>query len=348
MYLFCSKCQTQFPAAGQCPRCSSRLLAPGEAADALSKLAELPPKPRTTTFAGRVLAGTALALGLHLALREWLAAFGAFDESASVESYLTGYFLRFAAAMAGGLLAGAGRSQGFSGGATVGLIAGLGWLAVDSYPTLLLDAPNIGLMILIVSAAGCCALVGGRVWPPIVELPDLESPRGSSLLKLVVGQNKPEARRPTRWGRILVASLVVLFAVIAADSGRLLLKKLPNGLINLGGPAAVPSVDFQIALIGVVLGGLIAGAATGTGLRHGIIAGAVSAVAVGAAYTQQPPDSLPALEFLLDKLGARGTAFQSAAAVVLAMASIGTVSGWIGGQLFPPLRKMRRRKSDFR
>ena len=348
MYLFCSKCQTQFPAAGRCPRCSSRLLAPGEAADALSIAAELPPKPLSTTFSGRVLVGTTLALGLHLALREWLAAIGMFDESGSVEGYLAGYLVRFAAAMAGGLIAGAGRNQGFSGGATVGLIAGLGWLVIDSYPTLLLDAPNIGLMILIVSAAGCCSLVGGRVWPPIVELPEIASPRGSSLLKLVVNQNKVKLSRPTRWGRILVSTLVVLFAVIAADAGRVLLKKLPAGLINLGGPSAVPSVDFQLALLGVVLGGLIAGAGTGTGLRHGVIAGAAAAIAVGAAYTQQPPDTLPALEYMLDKLGARDTAFQSAAAVGLGMAGFGTLTGWIGGQLFPPLRKMRRRKSDFR
>ena len=348
MYLFCSTCQTQFPAAGRCPRCSSRLLAPGEAADALSIATELPPKPLSTTFGGRVLAGTALALGLHLGLREWLAAIGTFDESGSLEGYLAGYFLRFAAAMAGGLIAGAGRSQGFSGGATVGLIAGLGWLGIDSYPTLMLDAPNIGLMILIVTAAGCCALVGGRIWPPIVELPEIDSPRGSSLLKLVVNQNKVKLRRPTRWGRILVSTLVVLFAVIAADSGRVLLKKLPAGLINLGGPSAVSSVDFQIALVGIVLGGLIAGAGTGIGLRHGAIAGCTAAIAVGAAFTQQPPDTLPALEFVLDKFGARETAFESAAVVGLGIAGIGTLSGWLGGQLFPPLRKMRRRKSDFR
>ncbi len=348
MYLFCSTCQTQFPAAGRCPRCSSRLLAPAEAADALSKMAELPPKPLSTTFTGRVLVGTALALGLHLALREWLAALGIFDESISIEGYLAGYFLRFAAAMAGGLFAGAGRSQGFSGGATVGLIAGFGWLVVDSYPILQLDALNIGLMILIVSAAGCCALVGGRVWPPIVELPEIDSPRGSSLLKLVVNQNGPKLRRPMCWGRILVSSLVVLFAVISADGARILLKKLPSGLIHLGGPSAAPAVDFQIALFGLVLGGLIAGAGTGRGLRHGVITGAVAAISVGAAYTQQPPDSLPALEFLLDKSGARDTAFQSGAAVGLFMAGVGTVTGWIGGQLFPPLRKQRRRRrSDF-
>ena len=347
MYLFCSKCQTQFPATSRCPRCSSRLLAPAEAADSLSVTVAIPPQPLQSTLTGRIMVGSILALGLHLALREWGAAVGLFDDSISETGYLAGYFLRIAAAMVGGVFAGAGRSRAFSGGATVGLISGAAWLVVDSFPHLRLDALNIGLMIALVSLAGCCALMGGRIWPAVVEMPEIESPRRSSLLKLVVDGKKPILSRPTRWGRIIVASLVVLFAVIAADRGRELLKRLPAGIVNLGGSAAVPLVDFQIALFGVVLASLIAGAGTGVGLRHGAIAGVLSAFAVGGAFTHQPPDSFPALEFLLDKFQTRDSAIQSALVLGSGIAATVTLAGWVGGQLFPPLRQKRRRKSDY-
>ena len=346
MYLFCANCQTQFPATSRCPRCSTRLLTPGEAAERLSTTALLPPKPLQTTLHGRVFVGSLLALGLHLALREWGTAIGLFDETISTAGYLTGYFLRVVAAMAGGLFAGAGRSRSFSGGAFVGLLSGMGWLVVDSFPALQVDPPNIGLMILIVTFAGCSALVGGRIWPAIVELPEIASPRRSSLLKLVVDGRKPVLTQPIRWGQILVASFAVLFAVLAADSERLLLRKLPAGLLNLGGPSAVPMVDFQLALLGVALASLIAGAGSGSGLRHGAIAGLFSAFAVGAAFAQQPPDSFPALEFLLDKFQARGTLTLSVLTIGGSIASTVTLAGYVGDQLFPRLNKKRRRRTD--
>ncbi len=347
MYLFCSKCQTQFPATSRCPRCSSRLLSPVEAAESLSTTVDLPPKPLQTTMMGRVFVGSILALGLHLAFREWGAALGLFDESASAIGYLAGYFFRVVAAMAGGFFAGAGRVRAFSSGAMVGLLSGVGWLIVDSYPDLRLDPSNIGLMILIVTVAGCCALLGGRIWPAIVEMPEVESPRRSSLLKLVVNGKSPVLTRPTRWGRILVSSLAVLGAVLAADGGRVMLKKLPSGLLHLGGPSAVPMVDFQIAFLGIALASLIAGAGSGAGLRHGAIAGLISAITVCSAFTQQEPDSFPALEFLLDKLQARGTATQSVLSLGACVAATVTLAGYVGGQLFPPLNKKRRRRTDF-
>ena len=106
-------------------------------------------------------------------------------------------------------------------------------------------------------------------------------------------------------------------------------------------------VDFQIAFLGIVLASLVAGAATGAGLRHGAIAGLLSAIAVCTAFTQREPDSFPALEFLLDKAQARESATQSLLAIGAGVGAVVTVAGYIGGQLFPPLTKKRRRKTDY-
>ncbi len=345
--MFCAKCQTQFPATSICPRCSSRLLSPGEVTANLSNLSELPPLPLQTTVTGRVLVGSILALGLHLALREWGAFLGLFDDANSSVAYVAGYSLRIVAAMVGGFFAGAGRSNSLCSGAAIGLLSGLGWLVVDSYPNLQLDALNVGLVMGMVGVAGACALAGGRIWPAIVELPEFESPRRSSLLKFIVGGKKPNLTPPTRWARLLVSSLAVLIVVMGADGGRALLKKLPLGTLNLGGQSAIPLVDFQIAFVGIVLCGLIAGASTGAGLRHGIIAGFLAAFVVVAAYTQQPPDHFACLEYVLDKVSARESTLQSVVAIGVTIATTVAISGWIGGQLFPRLRKQGRRKTDY-
>ncbi len=99
-------------------------------------------------------------------------------------------------------------------------------------------------------------------------------------------------------------------------------------------------------MFGVVLASLIAGAGSGTGLRHGAIAGVLSAFVVVGAFTQQPPESLPALEFLLDKFQTRDSVFQSTFVLGSGIAATVTLAGWVGGQLFPPLRQKRRRKTD--
>jgi hypothetical protein len=108
----------------------------------------------------------------------------------------------------------------------------------------------------------------------------------------------------------------------------------------MGGPAQAPLVDLQLAAIGVIMAGAFAGACTGAGLRHGVIAGFLGALAVlGLASAGIDPIS-PVIDGLFwvfqvppEESGGTQGMLTVAGAVFLACAT----AGWFGGQLMPPL-----------
>lgn len=345
MYLFCPKCHTQHPATGRCPRCSSRLLVPAEAAEILPRsLIEAPTTAIHTTFGGRLVVGVVIALGVHLALSEWV--HGAADLSGSALTPETAVWVNFAlrliAGAVGGLLAGAGRHVRFGGGLLVGLAGGLAWLTVDCYPRVEVTLLRAGLVAAMAAASGVAAWVGERVWPGAKELPVPESARNSSLIRLKPGEGKKQAVRPTRWVQVLIGATVAVIGVLAADWVRTGMAMMPKGLFNMGGPGAAARIDAQIAAFLVMLGGFAAGAGTGSGLRHGLFAGLLAAVGVIGLNTALPDGPLPPVEYLVDKLGVVESPPETAAAVGLTVLAVVAVGGWLGGQLFPKLSRRKK------
>ena len=112
MFLFCPKCNAQHSSMGRCPRCSSRLLSPVEAADMLPKTvpSAAPNTQIHSTFPRRVVVGVLLALGFHLTLREWtLATLGIMGMSTEVESWEgLNFAIRALSTLIGAVVAGAG------------------------------------------------------------------------------------------------------------------------------------------------------------------------------------------------------------------------------------------------
>lgn len=344
MFLFCPKCHAQHPSAGRCPKCSSRLLSPGEAADALSVAVPMPPEPVETTYAGRLAVGCVVALGLHLALREWTtAALGSVGDAVAPIGFVIGYLLRLLTAGVGAVLAGAGRRQNFSGGATVGAVCGLAWLLVDGYPVIVLDPLRGGLVGVMAVACGLVAMAAGQVWPEPVTVPDAPSPRGSSLMGLKPTTGKRRTGRPTRWFQVAVAAALAIGGVLAAESIRASLRSLPAGLLQLGGPAAAGRVDFQLTVMAVLVASAVAGAGTGAGFRHGLIAGVLTAVGVIVVRATAAEGGVPGLDWLAEATCSTDAPATTVEAVlaVLALAAM-TVGGWLGGQLFPPIKRRRK------
>jgi hypothetical protein len=345
MYLFCPKCHTQHPATGRCPRCSSRLLAPAEAAEILPRaVVDTPPSAIHTSFAGRLTVGVVISLGVHLALSEWVA--GAADLSGSAlqpEAAVWVHFaLRLIAAAVGGLLAGAGRHVGFGGGLLVGLAGGVAWLTVDSYPQINVTLLRGGLMLAMAAVSGAAAWVGERVWPGAKELPVPESSRNSSLIRLKPGEGRKQVVRPTRWVQVLIGATLAASGVLAADWVRVGMMMMPKGLFNMGGAGAVARIDAQIAAFLVLLGGVAAGATTGTGLRHGLLAGLLAAAGVVGLNAVVPDGPLPPIAFLVEKIGVVESPPETATAVGLAVFAVVSLGGWLGGQLFPKLSRRQR------
>lgn len=340
MYLYCAKCHTQHPASGRCPKCSSRLLSPGEAADVLVRAPVRSRDAIPTTFTRRVIVGSVVALGLHLAFREWATALAtALGQSADIAGGWLNFALRLTGAAVGGVLAGAGRPRAYLGGLLVGAVSGVAWLVVDAYPDPSLDPDRLAAAAALAGAGGLVALIGGRVWPAPRDLPVPESPRASSLLKLKPGEGRVSKGRPTSWVRLVVGVTVAVCGLMAADAARDRLTKLPKGLLQVGGAGPVGA---QIGGAMLLLGGMVAGASTGAGVRHGLLAGLAAGLAV-VGLTALPPDGPPpAVQYVIERLGVadnpRGGAGAAAAAALAAV----TLGGWLGGSLFPPLVKRNR------
>jgi hypothetical protein len=339
MYLFCPRCNTQHLASSRCPRCSSRLLSPSEVPEELAARTPPPPPPTQPGFAGRIVVGTLVALGLHLALREWVfAAAGAAGATTGDELWL-GYALRVIGAVVGGLLAGAGRPLSFSTGALVGAACGVAWLAVDAYPDVTFEVSRLVAAGVLLAVGGVVAVFGGRVWPPPVEVKPPESSRNSSLLKLKPTDGRQKGR-PIGWVRIVVGVTLAVCGVLAADLIRQGLGRLPQGLFN--NLTMTARSDALIAGFVCVLAGIIAGATTGTGWRQGLITGFLAGLGVLSVSASLPDGPPLAVQYVIDTLGLGDMPQQGLAAAGGVVCGIVTVAGWFGGQLFPVLRKKAR------
>jgi hypothetical protein len=340
MYLFCPRCNSQHLASSRCPRCSSRLLSPSEVPEVLAARTPPPPPPVQPGFAGRIVVGTLVALGLHLALREWVfAAVGAVGAATTGGELWLGYALRVIGAALGGLLAGAGRPRSLATGTLVGAACGVAWLAVDAYPEVTFDVTRLVAAGILLAVGGAAAVVGGWVWPPPVEVKPPESSRNSSLFRLKPTDGR-KTGRPIGWVRIVIGVTVAVCGVLAADLVRQGLGRLPQGLFN--NLTMTARSDALIAGFLCVLAGVLAGACTGTGWRQGLITGFLAAIGVATVSATFPDGPPLAVQYVIDVLGLGDMPQQGLAAAAGVVCGVVTVAGWFGGQLFPVLRKKKR------
>ena len=189
-------------------------------------------------------------------------------------------------------------------------------------------------------AAAMAGAIGGRMWPPPAELPDPESAgHGSSLAALVEEEEQKKSARPTAWGRVGLALVLLVTVVAGADATRQLLKKGSAGLLEMGGPVQAPLVDLQLATIGVIFAGAFAGASTGAGLRHGVIVGVLGGWRSWG-WRRQPGVGPGRQEGMLRMFelptdgSAGGTGTLAVAGSVFVLTAL---AGWFGGQLMPVL-----------
>jgi hypothetical protein len=340
MQLYCPSCQTTSAAAPRCPRCGDRLVTPAESFSSLSHKTPPPPDIVRTTPAGRITIGCALGLGLFLGLREWgLAAVPDSDWWSATAGITLTVILRALGAAVGGLMAGSGRSPGMTTGAAVGLTCGGIYMLADAATgsgVLVID--GVVWVALAVTAA-LAGAVGGRMWPPPAELPDPDpAGHGSSLATLVEEEAAKKGARPTAWGRVALALVLLVVAVVGADATRQLLKKGSAGLLEMGGPAQAPLVDLQLATMGMILAGAFAGSSTGAGLRHGVIVGLLGTLAVLGLKNLEPVNAVT--EGVLEMFGlpTDGTAGGQGTLAVAGLVFVLTaLAGWFGGQLMPVL-----------
>lgn len=355
MQLFCQTCQAAFAGASHCPKCGGRLLAPQESFIFSGPPKDLPGELVPPTVTERIAVGIGVGLGLYLGLRELALAGGALNYGGPADGGVD-FALRLFALLAGAILAGAGREQGLPAGLGVGAAGGGLFLAADTYAAGGVAAVGwvapaaAGVIALLAGPAGA---VGALIWPPPPELPQATpaaagSSHGSSLYRLVEESADRVKERPTLWLRVLAGAAVAAAGLLLSDDIRHWLARGSGGLLQTDGARRGPTVGFQIAIILLGLGGVVAAAGTGAGFRHGLFAGLLTAAGVYLAASNRPDAPFPAIDGYFTMFGRKAEPIvgdPGAAAEVLGL-TIGlcTAGGWLGGQLFPPLAAPTRRR----
>lgn len=344
MLLFCPDCQLPFTGVSRCPRCGGLLLMPDEAPRPAGGTSRAPEAPVKSTPTGRAIVGTVIALGMYLGLRQ-LATGGIVAASRdadawwhSADALTVAFFLQAFATVFGAILASAGQTRGIGLGALVGLACGALYLGVEVIEGAPLQLVLLLQPVLILICGAIAGSIGGRIWPPVPEL-EMPAPlvKKSSSIELL--QDAPEAaRRPTRWFRILIGSVIMVAGLGLAEKSRYAAEKASRGMLRVESRGQGSFMSWQIATIAVLLGGAISGSATGAGLRHGIISGVVGGIGGAALAATRGGFSQPE-EYLLRYMKLAQNPQDPAAlfgvgAAVLVAAMVG---GWFGGQLFPPL-----------
>jgi hypothetical protein len=290
--------------------------------------------------------GTVLALGFYLGVRKiatgtvlalvpnphewWL----------SLNGLVAVYASQSVAVVFGAVVASAGRVRGFAHGLAVGLVCGLLFLGFE----LLGGVPPRSLVIYlqppVLALLGLIAgVVGARVWAsaPMLDIP-LPNPSKLSSIQLSTDASTNTAR-PTAWLRVIVGALVMVCGAMASDTVRSVTQKNSAGLLQVQSRVEGDFVTWQMATFAILLGGVIAGAATGAGLRHGIFAGAVGGLAILGICLKQGT-AIPAIAYGLECTPMGGWPIDNPTVCFFVAGSIllvAVVGGWLGGALFQPL-----------
>jgi hypothetical protein len=303
------------------------------------------PPPVATTFIGRIVLGTVLALGLYLALHTLLtgllvAADAAEHWSLSFNGLMLNHAAQAAAVVFGALIAAAGRPRGYSVGVTVGGLSGVGFLAHDVFAgaspndlVLYVQPPMLALIAL------CAGSLGSWIWEPAPELDYPISPTSkfSSIQLIEDAIAKPEP--PTQWVRVAIGAAIMVVGVVLADDFRKTAQKFSAGLLRVESLGQGEFVTWQLGMFSVLAGGMLAGAATSAGLRHGLLAGVLGGVGVYG-MCAKVGGVLPPVAWWVSSMSLQDHSLGAPEVMLTIIASVttvGVIGGWMGGMIFPKL-----------
>jgi hypothetical protein len=346
MQLFCPPCHAAFSNAQRCPRCGGLLLMPQEAAEAAAPASKGPPPLPRPTPLGRVVIGSVLALALYLGLRRLAMGLVLAVHSdpdgwwSSLDGLTAVCGAQVAAVIFGAMVAAAGRAGGLGYGAIVGGLCGGLFLAAE----LLAGAPAQSLVLyvqplLLTLIGGVAGVFAARVWTaaPAIFMP-LPAAALLSSSQFTLETTEPTAR-PTSWLKIIIGASVMVAALVVAEEARSKAQKYSGGLLHVTSVGQGQFLTWQLGMFGAILGGGLAAAGTGAGIRHGLIAGGLAGAGViGVSISRG--EALVPVEYWLSKLSLGGIAPTDPAAIVGALGGVlllGLIGGWLGGALVLPL-----------
>jgi hypothetical protein len=226
----------------------------------------------------------------------------------------------------GGILAGGGQRSGLVLGAVVGAWNGVLAVMLGQNPAQGLTLVGLYGQPLLHAAIGALGgWLGALIWKPI--------PTSAVPTVLVPLRKKtPKRRSPLFAGR--VAWIRVLLGAAFAVGGTLAATFIFQKVMDLsaGRMSSTPAlqdkiITWEIKALALLVGGALAGSTTANGLKQGLLV------------------ALAACVVLVGVQAPRTEAwFEVTVYTALSTFTLCAVGGWFGGQLFPPLLKLDRRR----
>jgi hypothetical protein len=323
---YCATCGKVVEGRMLCPQCGIKLAhEPGTFAAAVPP--ELDDPPDGPPFLRRMALGAITLLGLYNGLKHLLLAVVLAHTSATALPSGGLICLLVVATLVASVVAGTVNRRAEVAGLILAGAAVVGYFG----PELIVggDLPDerlVGIPTLLVMVGIAGGLVGRLIIPPAPNLPrftPVDTPAVAA------------PRRPVRivWWRILVGTVLVVLGTNSADLLRQWLLVLFRGQ---GGSA--PLVAWQISIVAALVGGMMAGAHTRGGFRHGLLAGLLAgAGTIVAVASADPPPMI--LEFWLEQLSVNEPGPLPYAVLGGSVCAATMIGGWLGEQFLPAKRR---------
>jgi hypothetical protein len=330
MAMVCPKCQGSFEQRWHCPTCSVRLVY--EAAPRPRPVAEAPAGQWQQTPWGRILVGVLLSQGLYYGLRQLCTAGLLASGEAAGDVWSTLYGLLFlqgvqaVGLLVAGALAGAGQRQGIVFGAVVGVWNGVLSVAVQygglPHTTVML----LGQPILHTAFGAAGGFLGSRIWKPLPALRLPAPPRAPE--PLAASRRRPSLfSGPVAWGRVLTGAALAVGGTIWANVILELVMEASDGSLSVSSHLQAQLVTWEVTALAMLVGSAVAGACSANSLKQGLAVGLAAAAVLGGL-----------------RLGAQHYALHDVVLTVACSLALGLAGAWFGGNLFPPLAGVAKRK----
>jgi len=347
MQRLCPKCQSWFSGQQICPRCNVQLLDPSRE-NAVPRLFQTKnPLATPITAWGRIILGTLLAQGLVLGIRyladAWLLSQGQADEDIS---WLAPIF-QFVGVALGALLVGAGYLRPLPLGMAFGGLNALVFLIVRIALQEKIAADSlINLAIAMMLFSAIIARIGGTIWRAFPPL-QLAVPIAIDITPRANEPGQLPASFRISWERIILGSMVAAMgSYFAADIWKALIDS-SRGSIQPANQLQSQFIAWELAMVAIVLGGAFAGMNTRIGMRQGVLCGALAGLFLITTYFVRGEGSYSSFEFWFEIFGwnrqrSDGVPPQLALLLFSNGLFFGTLGGWMGAALLPPIVKRRR------
>lgn len=340
MAMVCPGCNGTFEQLLECPTCKVRL----EYQEA--GLAAGGGRWQQTPW-GRILVGLLLAQGLAHGLKQLSAAAllaqigSSSDDSVNSAAWLTttGTLCLFAfqglGLLVGGAIAGAGQSKSLLFGSLLGVMNALIlFLPFRDFPLARPDqATELDLYahLLMNPALGALgAFLGAMIWRPLPTVCVTVFPAQAEG-KRAAYPTVPLWSGPISWPRVLAGVAIIVAGSVWSHRILDWVLEMSQGALEIKTHFQAWVVQWEISALVTLVGGSVAGAGTGNGMKQGLLAGLGGAIVLVGIHLGNP------------KVTLETTVFMTAGLVCLTGAG-----GWFGGQLLPPLvrapRPRRRRQ----